>query len=173
MVSLAEAASVCAHGVQDVFRWSAHPFDKDLSGDQVINSQLVGEHEVTPVLDAHGLQDSRVWPNVFLLPQFSQTVLTDERIGSGVLSREVLMEEQRRDSVLSRVIFFVERGRRPSRRERLEEPVVAIKLLRSWDKLTLRDGVLFRVAKNTLTKRKTCRYVVPYIIVAQSVAGCP
>lgn len=110
-------------------------------------------------------------PHALLLPQFSQTVLTTERIGSEVLSHDVLMEKQRCDNVLSRVIFFVERGRRPSRRERVKEAVGSTKLLRDWDKLTVRDGVLYCVARNPVTKKKTFLYIVPSSLQARVMEG--
>lgn len=110
-------------------------------------------------------------PHALLLPQLSQTVLTSERIGSEVLQHDVLMEKQRSDNVLSRVFFFVERGRRPSRRERAKEPIEAVKLLRGWDKLAVRDGVLFHVAKNVVTKKKTYLYIVPPSLRSRVLAG--
>jgi len=63
--------------------------------------------------------------------------------------------------VLCRVLSYVERGRRPSPRERAKEPAEVNRLLRDWDKLTVRDGILYRVARNVVTKNKTYLYVVP------------
>lgn len=137
---VAEAAAVCAHGVQEVFRSSAHPTDRTSEDCQPITSQCAAvakagtltSQEVAAVFHAHDLQDSRVCPHARLLPQFSQTVLTPGRLGSEVLSHDVLVEQQRCDNVLSRVIIFVERGLGPSRTERAKEPFEAIKLLKGW-----------------------------------------
>lgn len=160
---LAEAAAVCPHGVQEACRWSAHPIDKTPECGQPILSQCaafvqggtLSLREVAAVFHAHSQRDSRVCPHTLLLPQFSQTVLASDQIGSEVLSHDVLMEKQRGDNVLSRVILYVERGRRPSRRERVKEPVKAVKLLIGWDRLAMRDGVLYKVVKNAVRKKKS------------------
>ncbi|KAG1944175.1 interleukin-1 receptor accessory protein-like 1-A [Pimephales promelas] len=78
-----------------------------------------------------------------------------------VLSHEYLMKRQQEDNVLSRMIWFVERGRRPNRRERMNEPTAVLKLMKHWGKLMMKNGVLYRMTKNSVTKRKTYLYVVP------------
>lgn len=169
---LAEATAVGTSGVQEAFRWAACPPDVSSECGQPVASQCVAvsesgavtSQEVVAVLEACRDRDSSVCPHAFLLPQFSQTVLQLVQTGSGALSHDVLKERQRRDIVLNRVIFFVERGRRPSRRERVRESAEVLKLLRSWEKLKMRDGVLYRVAKNAVTKKKTYLFVVPLLL---------
>lgn len=176
---LAVAAAVCAPAVQEAFRCSAHPGDKNLDGSQPVTCQCAAvtqvgaltSDEVAAVFHARDLQDSVVYSHALLLPQFSQTVLTSERIGSEVLSYEVLLEKQRSDNVLSRVIFYLERGLRPSRRERAKEPIGAVKLLKNWEKLAVRNGVLYRVAKNAMTKKKTYLYIVPVSLRSRVLKG--
>ncbi|XP_055366431.1 uncharacterized protein LOC129604370 [Betta splendens] len=166
---LAEAAAVCDQGVQEAFRWSANPPDMPLEDSQLISNQYaavarpgtVSSQEVAAVLQVHDQQDPDVCQYALLLPQFPQTVKTSECAQAKVLSHDVLLEKQRCDTVLSRVISFVERGRRPSRRERDKETAEVIKLLKGWEKLTLRNGVLYRVTQNTVSKRKLYSYVVP------------
>ncbi len=66
---LAEAAAVYTHGVQEAFRWSAHPGDKTAESSQPIVSQCatvaragtLTSNEVTAVFHAHNLQDSSVY----------------------------------------------------------------------------------------------------------------
>lgn len=77
------------------------------------------------------------------------------------MSRDQLMDKQRNDNALSRVIFYVERGRRPSIRERVKESIEVLRSLRSWEKLVMKRGLLYRISKNTMTKRKTYLYVLP------------
>uniref|UniRef100_A0A3B3YZK9 Gypsy retrotransposon integrase-like protein 1 n=1 Tax=Poecilia mexicana TaxID=48701 RepID=A0A3B3YZK9_9TELE len=164
---LAEAAAVGANGVQEVFRWSANPPEVSECNQQisqgvaVVETGAVSSLEVAAVLQGCRESDPVVCPHALLLPQFSQTVLTPPQVNSEVLSLEVLQEMQRTDTVLSRVIFFVERKRRPSRRERVKESSEVLKLLKGWEKLALRDGVLYRVAKNPVTKKKSYLFVVP------------
>lgn len=71
------------------------------------------------------------------------------------------MSKQQRDDVLTRVIFSVERGQRPSRRERGLEPLGAVRLLKAWEKLYLRMGVLYHVTKDPVSKKRSYQYVVP------------
>ncbi|XP_041926157.1 uncharacterized protein LOC121689966 [Alosa sapidissima] len=78
-----------------------------------------------------------------------------------VLSHDELYDKQCQDSTISRVRFFVDRGRRPSRRERVHESRETLKTLRQWSKLTTRLGVLYRVSKNPVSKKNTFQYVVP------------
>lgn len=72
-----------------------------------------------------------------------------------------LRDKQLDDRILSRVLFYVERRRRPSRREKFREPVTVTKCLKHWDKLVVNDGVLYRVSRDHKTKAKRFQYVVP------------
>ena len=76
-------------------------------------------------------------------------------------SSDQLREKQLSDTQLSRLMFYVERNRRPTRRERSQEPDISI-ALRQWDKLKLIDGVLYRVVKASKTKEKVHQLVVPH-----------
>ncbi len=78
-----------------------------------------------------------------------------------VLSHEYLMKRQQEDNVVKRVIYFVERGQRPNRRERMNELTAVLKFMKHWEQLLMKNGVLHRVSKNSVTKKKTYLYVVP------------
>ncbi|CAI5694737.1 unnamed protein product [Oreochromis niloticus] len=164
---MTEAEAVATGGVQEAFRWTVHSADKASSNDQPVVSQctavaqtgMLTSSEVGAVFQAYSDHESRVWPHALLLPQCSQTVLTPNQCGSEPFSHDDLVGHQRRDDVLCRVISYVVRGRRPSRRERANEPVDTKRLLKAWDKLTVRDGVLYRVSRNPVTKTKT--HLVP------------
>uniref|UniRef100_H3AC61 Gypsy retrotransposon integrase-like protein 1 n=1 Tax=Latimeria chalumnae TaxID=7897 RepID=H3AC61_LATCH len=52
------------------------------------------------------------------------------------------------------IISYVDRGRRPFRRERCKEPTIVLKLFKQWDKLELHSSILYRVSKDPLTKKK-------------------
>lgn len=97
----------------------------------------------------------------FLLPQLVRSIQPHELSDVHPLPRDKLLDAQLADPSLSRVLHFVERRRRPSRRERAGEPVEALRLLRHWEKLTLNMDVLYRVSKDVVTNRKTYQYVVP------------
>lgn len=72
-----------------------------------------------------------------------------------------LRDRQLEDRTLSRVLYYVERRRRPSRRERFTESVSVTKYLKHWDKLTVRNGVLYRISRDWKTKAKRFQYIVP------------
>ena len=123
--------------MQDVFRWSTHPFEKNsVEGPSVacqcavvVQPGALSSQEVAAVLQSHKLQEGSVMSHALLLPQLPQAVLPEEPVGTDVLSYDQLKDKQRADTVLNRVIFFVERGRRPSRRERALEPAGVLHLL--------------------------------------------
>lgn len=56
-----------------------------------------------------------------------------------VFSLMELQEKQRDDATLSRVLFYVSRGRKPSRRENTGETHKVIKTLKQWEKFKLLD----------------------------------
>ena len=167
---LADANAVQSDQIQDVFRWSAHPFDTATVTQEVaIHCQAavgsspgtLSRQEVAAVFDSHQSIEGAVGSHVLLLPQLPQAVLPEEQSNFEMLPHDLLMRAQCDDSATGRAIFFVERGRRPSRRERTHESAEVMYLLKSWDKLAIRAGVLYRVAKNVVTKRKIFQYVVP------------
>lgn len=63
-------------------------------------------------------------------------------------SVEELREKQMNDRVLSRVMFYIESHRRPTRKERAGESAAVFHYLRYWDKLIVRNGVLYRLSHN-------------------------
>lgn len=180
---LDEAARVQARRVQDVFRWSNHPCEEDdgESRSPTLNKLQTGMtelamngqstappptlplscDEVSALLASRAREDPWLHCQALLLPQFPQTLVPAAVTTVGALSRDDIRTKQLEDSVLARVVFYVERGRRPSRRERCHEPREALKLLKSWEKLTLRMGVLYRVSKQPVSKRKSYRLIVP------------
>ncbi|KAL1249411.1 hypothetical protein QQF64_020416 [Cirrhinus molitorella] len=84
-----------------------------------------------------------------------------EQNESRSLTHEELLEKQSQDPVIDRVKFFVERGRRPSCREKVYESKRTLKILQQWGKLALRLGILYRISKNPVSKKKTYQFVVP------------
>lgn len=179
---LEEARALSTDCVQDVFRWSCHPFDPDVGGRcpgagpstatvaancaTVIGSQgnYITPREVSAVLSRCQSQDEYVWPHAYLLPQLTQGLQPSPQSEVHALSRQELMEMQRADICLSRVLFFVERQRRPSRRERAHEAVDVLHLLRHWGRLSVQMGVLYRVSRGIISKKKSFQYVVPAVL---------
>lgn len=52
---------------------------------------------------------------------------------------------QEADSVISRVMFFMNAKRQPARRERADMNAKTLSLFRQWDKLKIMEGILYRV----------------------------
>lgn len=76
-------------------------------------------------------------------------------------SERELQDAQLQVSKLSRVIFYVERHRRLSRRERIGDPVFFKRYLSHWEKLVLNNGVLYKVSKDQISANRRLQFVVP------------
>ena len=76
-------------------------------------------------------------------------------------SEKELCDEQLNNRTISRVLFYVERQRRPSKSERARETVTAIRHLKSWEKLVVSNDILYRVSRDQISKTKWFQYVVP------------
>lgn len=125
------------------FRWSNHTFDLEScsspvetdASSVVKNCQYTSypspgslpKEAVLAVLNSLG--EVSLQSSALLLPQLTQSL---------VLSHDDLMSKQCQDNALARVTVYVERGRRPSRRECGHEQVEALRLLKTWEKLTLK-----------------------------------
>uniref|UniRef100_A0A9J7ZL63 Gypsy retrotransposon integrase-like protein 1 n=1 Tax=Cyprinus carpio carpio TaxID=630221 RepID=A0A9J7ZL63_CYPCA len=88
-----------------------------------------------------------------------------------VFTLKELQDKQSEDPVLSRVLSYVSRGRRPSRRERTKETLKILKTLKQWERLRMLDGVLYRVYKDQLTGKKRWQYIVPASLTKQVLQG--
>lgn len=63
-----------------------------------------------------------------------------------VFSIDELRDKQQQDSILCRVLFYVVHGGRLTRRERANEMIRVLKMLKQWDKLKMLDGLLYSVS---------------------------
>lgn len=88
-----------------------------------------------------------------------------------VLSQSDLLSHQKQDPVVSRVVHYVERRSRQSRRERYNESQQTLRVLKQWDKFTLLDVILNRVVKDPLTKRRRFLFVVPQSLIPEVLSG--
>lgn len=82
-----------------------------------------------------------------------------------------LRDEQLKDPALSRVLYYVERRRRPSRRERAKESVTVLRYLKHWERFVVSDGILYRVSRDPVVKSKRHQYVVPDSLKADALKG--
>ena len=91
------------------------------------------------------------------LPQ----LIPDSLSSPPVLSVEDLRDAQSKEKTLSRIHFYVERSRRPSRREMAQEASPVLRLLKHWEKFVLSDDVLYRVSRDQISKTRHHQFVVP------------
>lgn len=75
--------------------------------------------------------------------------------------RSELINLQEQDAVLGRVLRYIQHHRRPTRRECTEEPRGVMKLLRHWPRLSIKEGVLYKVKKDRQMNTTTLQFVVP------------
>lgn len=163
---LAKAVPVSADTVQDTFRQSATQDDLECGrGEPYVSdgakNQSFSKEEVSAILETHSLWESSARVRaVGTLQQFPQLVPTDEEPLPAFTEGE-LREGQLSDPVLSRVLYYVDRGRRPSRREKSKEPAMVVRYLKHWEKLTTCNGILYRVSKDQVSRKKRHQLVVP------------
>lgn len=170
-----EADALEVERVQDVFHLS-HEHTKSVAMEKISGSQKC--HEVTNMVQSLAggrvsceeksavLRSHRQWEEgaAVRAVAYVQHLRGLEDVGQcslDKLTQADLLDKQCHDPVISRVRFFVERGRRPSRREKFSESKETVRTLRQWGKFTIRLGILYRVSKNPTTKKKTFQYVVP------------
>lgn len=160
---LDEVNGVVRGTVQDAFRLTnnchiVQDTEPD-SPDSVSECDLQSERgsidadEVSAVLSAqcdHGL--TNVNPPLSQLPEVDPVV---------PLPQSQLSSLQQQDQAINRVLFYVRRKRKATRREAASEPGGVGGLLRQWKKLKVQNGILYRVMRHHRLSRKIFQFVVP------------
>lgn len=85
-------------------------------------------------------------------------------------SAEDVKRSQKEDCAIARVRFFVERRRRPSRRERNHETAEVLRMLKHWEKLEMSNDILYRRSKDR-AGRKRYQLVLPASLKAVALKG--
>lgn len=88
-----------------------------------------------------------------------------------MIPADEIHELQEADSVISRVTFFLKLKRQPSRREKANMSSRAITLFRQWDKLKIKDGILYRVTQDPHSKQKRYQLILPSSLKDQALKG--
>uniref|UniRef100_A0A8C4SQC7 Gypsy retrotransposon integrase-like protein 1 n=1 Tax=Erpetoichthys calabaricus TaxID=27687 RepID=A0A8C4SQC7_ERPCA len=128
--------------------------------------------EVSAVLSGHMEWDQGANQRVVTwLAQDLEQLIPPGQDALPVFSLQELQDEQRRDAILSQVIPFVTRGRRPSRRERAVLSLKVLKTLKQWEKLKMLDDILYRVCKDSVTGKKRHQYMTPSSLVTHVLRG--
>lgn len=157
---LEHVCEVPDHAVQDVFRLTCQLQSVDSSSSITADMSMTCD-EVSSLLSSACSEDAGQTQHAASLADHLSMIIPHTTGPSTALCLTDLVSHQKNDPVISRVVLYVERGRRPSRRERSGENQLALKILKQWDKLTLLNGILYRVIKDPLTKGKRFQFVVP------------
>lgn len=158
--------------VQNAFRQAASGADQFTHADSVVqNATLLPNDVVSAVLQSHNEWEAGARIRALTaLQNLPQMVDTDFDFFPAYTTSE-LCDKQRSDKILSRVLEYVERCRRPSRRERAKEPAAVVRYLKHWEKFKIVDGVLYRVSRDSLLKTKRFQFVVPGSLRAEVMKG--
>lgn len=181
-VLLGEANGISLPYVQDMFRLSCEQPEtgrqvpsistpSEVCGGGMSSGGKISREEVSAVMDAHRHWDEGGSVRAVSHVQQLQQVACMGQNPLPVFTHEELHDMQSQDSVLSRVRFFVDRGHRPSRRERVHESGETNRILKQWAKLTVRLGVLYRVSRHPVSKKKIFQYVVPLSLRSRVLKG--
>ncbi len=152
---LDEVSGVVTGTVQDAFRLTTNcqavqtagdSADGDLSPVQdtcLLTGGTIGAEEVSAILDAHrtgGVSRlSGASPSLLQLPDEDPSV---------VIPRSQLHNLQQQDATINRVLFYVQRHKKPNAHERAAEPSCVLRLLKHWERLKVRSGILYRVRRD-------------------------
>ena len=158
---LSEAVGTLNDDVQDAFRWASYP--------QEITSLTTAE--VKAICQLHIDWECSMEMQAIQLGSNTQRLLSPGIDTLPELSHEELRDFQLQDSVTSKVIPFVFNKKRPTRRDRYSVSSKVLLLMKQWDRLILREGVLYRVIKESHTNRRRFQYVLPEVLRLKAMTG--
>ncbi|KAM7370275.1 hypothetical protein PAMP_011541 [Pampus punctatissimus] len=166
---LTEVKDVSNSSVQNAFRSSSghkNPFPVSVKAQSTcsplrMHTQSVAMEDVSAVLQSHIEWDAGPRARAVEVLQYLPQLVPPGQDTLPAYTEKDLRDKQLEDRTLSRVVYYVERRRRPSRRERFKESVSVTKYLKHWDRLTVSNGVLYRISRDQKTKAKRFQYVVP------------
>lgn len=169
---LEEAEQFEKDRVQDAFRLSAGA--QSIEGPPFVTPRCcpLSSAEVSAVLEGHSDWAAGVESRaISWIAQDAQQLSPPGECPLPVFSLDELRDRQQNDPCLSRVLFYVNRGKRASRRERSGETYKVLRVLKQWDKLKVLDDVLYRVSKDNLAGKKRLQFVVSSSLITQVMTG--
>lgn len=168
---LQQALDVDNSCVQDMFCLTCNPQTMTDSSLSVVRPLSISGDDVSAALDTQDIWEHGAPQRAISLGDHLTSLGNCGQDTLHTWSTDELRARQLQDTAISRVIFYVDRKLRPSRRERAQENHMALKMLRQWQRFQLRDGILYRVSKDPLTNTKRFQYVVPDSLKADALAG--
>ncbi len=175
---LDEVSGVVTGTVQDAFRLTTNCQAVQTAGDSadgdfspvqdtcLLTGGTIGAEEVSAILDAHrtgGVSRlSGASPSLLQLPDEDPSV---------VIPRSQLHNLQQQDATINRVLFFVQRHKKPNAHERAAEPSCVLRLLKHWERLKVRSGILYRVRRDRRLSKKIFQVVIAESLKHQVLQG--
>ncbi|KAJ8341924.1 hypothetical protein SKAU_G00342150 [Synaphobranchus kaupii] len=173
---LAAADEVREDGVQDTFRLKVQYHQVKKTTD-IVTTQSdplplnCNTATVRALLDVHDHWDVATESRAAQLVQSLLHLAPPGQDPLPVFSLEELQKSQEMDPVISKIVPFVNRRRRPSRREKAGFDAKLLVLVRQWERLRIQDGVLYRVTKDPLSRQKKHQYVMPQSLQEKALCG--
>lgn len=164
---LSEAETVDKDGVQDTFRLQANnlyvsTLTSPVSCDQVTVKTLLNLSEQwKAVTELRAMQAI----------QYIQDATTTGFDPVSAIPIEEIRRGQEADPSISKIMPYLEKQRRPSRREVVAMDAVTQILLRQLDRLKVQDGVVYRVCKDPSSTHKRFQLVMPSSLKARALTG--
>ncbi len=163
-----KAQHVTSESVQEAFRLSVNVLRQNSDGS--VQSVQVGTEGVKAIFESCLDWESSRPVRGARLTHCPNSLIQGGMDTLPTFSIEEIQRKQRADPIVAQVIFFVDRRRRPSRRERDNESTPVLRLLKHWERLEMKDSVLYRKSKDRVGK---CRYqlVLPHSLRATALRG--
>lgn len=160
---LKEASQVSKGGVHNMFKYSNEQTNLQLLSSAPVKKGncSLSKNDISAVLESQLEWETCSRVRASKLDQGALQVILPGLDMLPAYSREELQRKQREDEVLSRILYYLGRQKRPSRRERCNELAGVVRMLKHWDKLAIIEGTLYRVSKDPVSKKKRFQYVVP------------
>ncbi|KAF1373333.1 hypothetical protein PFLUV_G00259440 [Perca fluviatilis] len=136
-----------------------------------MHAQSVKMEEVSAVLQSHVEWDAGPRLRAVDVFQYLPQLVPPGQDALPAYTEKDLRTKQLEDKTLACVLSYVERHRRPSRRERFKESVSVTRYLKHWDRFTVSNGVLYRISRHQKTKAKRFQYVVPDSLKSEVLRG--
>lgn len=127
--------------------------------------------EVSAILESHNEWYLGTRLRALSMAAHTPQLLSDISDSMGAYSDTQLQDAQCCNEVISSVLFYVERNRRPNRRDRVRETPVVLRTFKHWDKFVLCSGILYRVSRDPVSKVKRHQFVVPVSLRDQVLKG--
>ncbi|KAI4871772.1 hypothetical protein NFI96_001511 [Prochilodus magdalenae] len=167
-----QASKVEDEGVQEAFRLSCQPqMIANLPACDPQSTVSMSKDDVSCLLTSHESWDAGSRQRAASIVDHVEELIPSSQDTLPTWSIEELRSHQLQDTSIARALFYVERKRRPTRRERFNETPESLKILKHWEKLTLINGILYRVSKDPATKHKRFQFVLPDSLKKDALTG--